>query len=769
MNGSIDNRVKRDILLTFLVIALLFVAGGLFMQLHWRNGHVDAVRNLLDAIVVTEQNDLANELFERRTTALQMRLQNMVSLRHVLSIGLYDEQYRNLVHVAQGRRQERGVLPPDLSVADRLTGGGYRVVGGFDTLFFTRPIRAMGETLGWVAIVYDLSVLRGQLRTFFIFLSVLLLVTLLSMLTLLRWRLQRFVIAPLRDLGAAVSTMQAGQPLPLGNLDDSDREVKILAKTFQDMTERLNQSYHQLDETNRALRDSEQRFKSVFDHAPYAIVVTSLADGRLLDANEVFSKRWGITREDARKIRPERLTMVPPQEALAVRRAVIEQGGVFNREMEIMLPNGVREQILFSSVPITFGNEACMLTMTVNVTERKRAEDELRKSQEKFLTLFELSPEAILLVHLGSEAIRDVNNAFTSLYGYAKEECLGKTTLELGIYQDGAERAGIFRRLRTGEHLENVDVGVRHKNGSELICSLSSVTLTLGGEPFLLTVMRNITETRLLQEMMIQTEKMISVGGIAAGIAHEINNPLGIILQAAQNLENRTRLDFAKNRNVAETIGLDLALLEQYIRIRKLDRFIEDIQAAALRAADIVRHMLDFSRRSEAKRGVCDPEQLIHRALSLARSDYDLKKSYDFKKIQIEVNVEERLPLICCITTEIEQVFLNLLRNAAQAIAEVEPPVPSPRIAISVTGIPGAVRIVFTDNGPGMTEAVRRRIFEPFYTTKPPGIGTGLGLSVSYFIITQSHHGRMRAESQPGGGSRFIIELPSEIAPEGER
>jgi PAS domain S-box-containing protein len=460
--------------------------------------------------------------------------------------------------------------------------------------------------------------------------------------------------------------------------------------------------------------------------------------------------------------------MVPPREAASIRRAVITEGGVFNREMEIMRPDGSWEQILFSTVPIAFGREASMLSMTVNVTERKRVEDELRKSQEKFRTLFEMSPEAILLVHLDSEAIHDVNKAFTGIYGYTREECLGQTTLTLGIYQETAARTAIFRRLRAGEPLENAEVGVRHKNGTALICSLSSVTLTLGGESFLLTVMRNITETRLLQEMMVQTEKMVSMGGIAAGIAHEINNPLGIILQAAQNLENRTRLDFAKNRAVAESVGLEMARFDEYLRVRKLDRFIGDIQTAALRAADIVRHMLDFSRRSDAKRGVCDPEQLIYQALSLARSDYDLKKSYDFKKIQVDVRVDDNVPSISCIATEIEQVFLNLLRNAAQAIAEAEPPVVSPRIDLFVTGISGAVRIVIADNGPGMTEAIRRRIFEPFYTTKPPGIGTGLGLSVSYFIITQSHRGRMRAELQPGGGSRFIIELPTGNIPEGE-
>jgi signal transduction histidine kinase len=265
-----------------------------------------------------------------------------------------------------------------------------------------------------------------------------------------------------------------------------------------------------------------------------------------------------------------------------------------------------------------------------------------------------------------------------------------------------------------------------------------------------------------MQELMIQSEKMRSVGGMAAGIAHEINNPLGIIMQASHNLALRTRPDFHKNREAASAIGLNMDLLEQYMRIRKLDVFLADIQAAGGRAAGIIRRMLDFSRMSESTRTRCDVKRLIEQSLALARTDYDFEMSYDFNRVKIDLCIEDDLPGIRCTETEIEQVILNLLRNAAQAMASVSPSIKTPRIRISVSARSGGVRIEVEDNGPGMAPEVCSRVFEPFFTTKPPGVGTGLGLAVSYFIVTNGHGGEMSVESVPGQGTRFIIDLPSE-------
>jgi signal transduction histidine kinase len=253
---------------------------------------------------------------------------------------------------------------------------------------------------------------------------------------------------------------------------------------------------------------------------------------------------------------------------------------------------------------------------------------------------------------------------------------------------------------------------------------------------------------------------MLSLGGIAAGIAHEINNPLGIVLQAAQTITLRTRADFPKNIEAAEKIGADLGQVDRYLKDRKVDVFIRDIQGAAVRAAEIIRHMLDFSRRSESRRSVCDIRTILENSLRLASSDYDLKKNYDFKSIRIEKNLEDNLPCLLCTETEIEQVLLNLLRNAAQAMAESKPPIPDPCISIRASALGTGLRIDIKDNGPGISPENRKRIFEPFFTTKTAGAGTGLGLSVSYFIITKGHGGAMYVTAPAEGGTVFSIELP---------
>jgi PAS domain S-box-containing protein len=401
-----------------------------------------------------------------------------------------------------------------------------------------------------------------------------------------------------------------------------------------------------------------------------------------------------------------------------------------------------------------------LLGIARDITERVKADERLRQSEAKFVHLFQSSPDAIFLVHLESGLIREVNEACVRVYGHSREELLGRTTRDVGIFKNQRDSDSVLAELRNGHGVRNLEVEMRHKDGKTLICLMSSEALSIEEDAYSLNVCHDVTEQKKIQEVMIQSEKMISVGGIAAGIAHEINNPLGIVLQASQNLVTRTRPDFPKNLEVARDIGLDLELLDRYMKERKLHVFIEDIREAGKRAAFIVRNMLDFSRRSESERRLCSMRDIAEKSLSLAGSDYDLKKSYDFKRIRVEILQEGDIPLVFCSETEIEQVFLNLFRNSAQAISYSAKPVQNPRISVRISSAGDWVHIEIDDNGPGIPQEVQRRIFEPFFTTKKPGEGTGLGLSVSYFIITRGHGGRIYAATNEEGGTRFTIELP---------
>ncbi len=276
--------------------------------------------------------------------------------------------------------------------------------------------------------------------------------------------------------------------------------------------------------------------------------------------------------------------------------------------------------------------------------------------------------------------------------------------------------------------------------------------------------MDDVTEQVRIEEMMVQTEKMMSVGGLAAGMAHEINNPLGIVTQACQNLNRRLAGDLPENARVAEELGLDLGRLREYLQRRGIFRFIDGMGEAAERASRIVNDMLTYSRRSASSFVSVRLNTIIDTVLRLAGHDYDLKKSFDFQRIEIVREGLDTPDEVLCEEMAVQQVLLNLLRNAAQAMA-ADQTNEAPQIRLGVFDEGPWVRLEVADNGPGMSDDVARRLFEPFFTTKPVGIGTGLGLSVTYFIITEQHRGSISVETAPGAGSRFVIRLPRQGRP----
>ncbi|MDY1018087.1 ATP-binding protein [Pseudomonas coleopterorum] len=270
----------------------------------------------------------------------------------------------------------------------------------------------------------------------------------------------------------------------------------------------------------------------------------------------------------------------------------------------------------------------------------------------------------------------------------------------------------------------------------------------------------DITQRLSLEEMMVQSEKMLSVGGLAAGMAHEINNPLGAILHNVQNVRRRLSADLPKNLEQASDAGIDLAAVNAYLQGREIPQLLDGIQQAGARAAKIVTHMLSFSRRSTREMAPCELPALIDQAVEIAGNDFDLAIGFDFKGQNIVRQFDPALGPVPGTANELEQVLLNLLKNAAQAIHQRSDEQEPGRITLRTRLNPPWAEIQVEDNGVGMPESVRKRIFEPFFTTKEIGQGTGLGLSVSYFIITNNHKGQMEVQSSPGQGTCFTLRLP---------
>ncbi len=275
-----------------------------------------------------------------------------------------------------------------------------------------------------------------------------------------------------------------------------------------------------------------------------------------------------------------------------------------------------------------------------------------------------------------------------------------------------------------------------------------------------LSLKRREQDKERLEEMMIQSEKMISVGGLAAGMAHEINNPLAGILQNSQVIRNRLKERLPANIETAQQLGISLDDIERYMAQRDIFTMLDSVLDAGKRAAGIVSNMLSFSRKSDSQFLPEQIPELLEKTLELAESDYNLKKQFDFKQIRKIRDYESDLPPVMCKASEIQQVFFNILSNGAQAMMGMKKEDRSPAFTLKVHRHNQFIVIEIKDNGPGMDEDTRKRIFEPFFTTKSVGDGTGLGLAVSYFIITENHKGTIAVHSLPEKGSTFVIKLP---------
>lgn len=270
----------------------------------------------------------------------------------------------------------------------------------------------------------------------------------------------------------------------------------------------------------------------------------------------------------------------------------------------------------------------------------------------------------------------------------------------------------------------------------------------------------DITHFRNMEQLMIQSEKMMSVAGLAAGMAHEINNPLGTIVQGCQNIIRRVSKELPKNIETARNLGVEIELIDSYFQQRQIFEIIESMRFASAKAADIIKNMLQFSRKSESKMVMYSVESLLEQTSELANSDYDFKKKYDYKSINVIKEYQPGLPEIKMTVTEMEQVVFNLIRNAVQAMRNDEASNKIPTIILRTLRDEKYVKIEVEDNGPGIPEKIISRIFEPFFTTKEVGEGTGLGLSVSYMIVTKNHKGKIEVDSKIGKGTKFIIKLP---------
>lgn len=267
----------------------------------------------------------------------------------------------------------------------------------------------------------------------------------------------------------------------------------------------------------------------------------------------------------------------------------------------------------------------------------------------------------------------------------------------------------------------------------------------------------DVSERIRMQDVLVQSEKLASVGQLAAGMAHEINNPLGGILQSVQVIQRRLEPQRQPNLDAAREVGCDVDAVRAYLAQRRILEMLEYIDSAGRKAAKVVSHLLEFSRKSSESRAREDMVRIMDEAMAACsrQGGGDL-----LREVEIVKDYRDAALPVLGSRGELEQVLVSIMKNAAQAMRGKNYGEGRPRLTLRAFEREGSAFLEIEDNGPGMDAAVRKHVFDPFFTTKRPGEGTGLGLSVAYYIVTHNHEGGMAVESTPGEGTTFTVRIP---------
>ena len=546
---------------------------------------------------------------------------------------------------------------------------------------------------------------------------------------------------------------------------DADGNTSGLVTVLTDLTERK--------QAEAALRESEEKHRALFETMTHGVVYMN-SEGSIISSNPAAERILGLSLEQMQG----RTSMDPrwqsihengePFPAKDHPTSVAMDTGKIIRDAVMGVFNPVEDRyrwIRITATPEFYPGEDKphrVYAIFEDVTASKQAEEALRESEAKFRRVLGGMLEGYVNTTLEG-TITEYNPAYRDMLGYSDEELRLLTYQQVTPAKWHEQEARIIDELVMERgYSDFYEKEYISKDGTIVPVELRTYLLcdSRGNPVGLWAFVRDISERRHMQETMVQNEKMMSVGGLAAGMAHEINNPLSGILQSAQVMSLRLKDDLPANRAQAEALGCDFAAMSKYLEQRGVLTMLVGIRESAARAARIVANMLDFSRRGDGEKMPFDLNVLLDAAIELCASDYDLQKKHDFRHIELKRDYDTGLPPVPCTPTQIEQVVMNILRNAAQAMANRPADSPPARIALRTRREGGMARIDIEDNGPGMDETTRKRIFEPFFTTKKPGDGTGLGLSVSYYIISNNHDGALEVESSPGLGTRFVIRLP---------
>ena len=381
-----------------------------------------------------------------------------------------------------------------------------------------------------------------------------------------------------------------------------------------------------------------------------------------------------------------------------------------------------------------------------DITSRKKMEEQLRQSEEKFSKIFSMAPSLVAITRLEDGRFIEANNGFEDITGWKRDEVIGRTSIEIGLWAQPTSRLDMVADLKAGKELYNKEVRFRHKDGSLRMGLYSARLIRLSGVMSILSIIQDITEIKKmeeyqqkLQKQLFQSQKMEAIGILAGGIAHDFNN----ILSALFGFTQLAQMEAGDNET--------------------LKKYLNSVFTAGLRARDLVNHILTFSRKSDVKRQKIFIDPIIKETLKFIRASLP-------SNIRIHQDLRVKRANIMGDATQIHQVLMNLFTNAGHAMknkgGKLE--VVLDMISIDQTDTmqfnkikPGPYYcLMISDTGCGIPHAIIDRIFEPFFTTKNRGEGTGMGLS-TVFGILEEMGGWISVYSEEGIGTTFKLLIPA--------
>jgi len=613
------------------------------------------------------------------------------------------------------------------------------------------PIYYKNIKFGTLYIKFSTQTLNTQINSYIYSVLIVIGILILLILFLASWA-QKIITQPILSLAKATREISEKQDFSVRVKHKYGDEIGTLYDSFNHLLNQIHLRDKQAKEALTDLQESEERYRKVVELSPSAIILHQ--EGKIIYANTTAARLSGL--KSAKDFIGKNIyDFVHPEFVRKVQERVklMKTGLKDMPEMEekFVLPDGRVAEVQVVAVPFQYARKLTILTIIHDISKIRQAERSVRQSEIQFRSIFERSNDAMYVL-IGSHFQR-VNPKFLELFGYEEKEILNPDFDILTLVADES-KPFIKERKEKSARGEFVPTSYSFKGKSEkgelLDIEINLSQIEWNEQPAILGIVRNVTERRILEEQLRQSQKMEAIGTLAGGVAHDFNNLLTVISGHVELAQLKLKVDDPLKRHILE------------------------IEKAGKRAQNLTRQLLAFSRKQIIKLKtlninniITDMEKMLGRLIG--------------EDINMKTVLEDKIAPIKADPGQIEQIIMNLIVNARDAIHANRKQKAKRQITIETSNVyledngefpsgkkSGALFIMLavSDSGVGMSEQIRTKIFEPFFTTKGVGQGTGLGLATIYGIVKQND-GRIYVYSEVGRGTTFKIYWP--CATEGEQ